>query len=176
MKCNEIYNWIVLNLIAIFNLSVKKVKLATIAEDDQKAPFSIATTLRCKGGRYSFTWIVPLYPWYSWVLSKEVSSTNYKVFDMTRPGIEPRSPEHSTHWANEPVANLSVVTFKYLNAAFTSVCLYTYSLTMKCNGIYNWIVLNLITIFNLSVINFRYLNAAFTSICFLSLKLSEIIF
>ena len=29
---------------------------------------------------------------YCWVLSKEVSSTIFKVFDMTRPGIEPRSP------------------------------------------------------------------------------------
>ena len=28
---------------------------------DQKAPFSIATTPRCKGGRYSFPWIAPLY-------------------------------------------------------------------------------------------------------------------
>ena len=29
---------------------------------------------------------------YCWVLSKEVSSTIYKVFGMTRPGIELRSP------------------------------------------------------------------------------------
>ena len=38
------------------------VKLATIVEGDLKAPFSIATTPRCKGGLYSFPWIVPLYP------------------------------------------------------------------------------------------------------------------
>ena len=38
------------------------VKLATVVEDDQKAPFSIATTPRCKEGRYSFPWIAPLYP------------------------------------------------------------------------------------------------------------------
>ena len=29
---------------------------------------------------------------YCWVLSKEVSNTIIKVFDMTRPGIKPRSP------------------------------------------------------------------------------------
>ena len=29
---------------------------------------------------------------YCWVLSKEISSTIFKVFGMTRPGIEPRSP------------------------------------------------------------------------------------
>ena len=38
----------------------KYVKLATVVEDDQKAPFSIATRLRCRGGRYSFSWIAPL--------------------------------------------------------------------------------------------------------------------
>ena len=32
----------------------KKVKLATIVEDDPKVPFSIATTPRCRGGCYSF--------------------------------------------------------------------------------------------------------------------------
>ena len=31
-----------------------KVKLATVVEGNQKAPFSIATTPRCRGGRYSF--------------------------------------------------------------------------------------------------------------------------
>ena len=36
-------------------LRVIKVKVATIVEGDQKAPFSIATTPRCRGGRYSFT-------------------------------------------------------------------------------------------------------------------------
>ena len=39
-----------------------KLKLVTIVEGDPKAPFSIATTLRCRGGRYSFPRIDPLYP------------------------------------------------------------------------------------------------------------------
>ena len=38
-------------------------KLATIVEGDPKAPFSIATTPRCRGGRYSIPLIAPLYPW-----------------------------------------------------------------------------------------------------------------
>ena len=41
-----------------------KVKLATVVEGDQKAPFSIATALKGRGGRYSFPWIALLYPWY----------------------------------------------------------------------------------------------------------------
>ena len=57
--------------------------MATWVEGDPKAPFSIATTPRCRGGRYSL---------YCWVLSKDVSSIIFKVFGMTRPGIEPRSP------------------------------------------------------------------------------------
>ena len=39
-----------------------KVKLATVVEGDQKAPFSIAATPRCRGGRNSFLWIARLYP------------------------------------------------------------------------------------------------------------------
>ena len=40
----------------------KLVKLATLVEGDPKTPFSIATTPRCGGGRYSFPWIAPPYP------------------------------------------------------------------------------------------------------------------
>ena len=46
----------------LFSFDVSKVKLATIVESDPKAPFSIATTPRCRGGRYSIPWIAPLYP------------------------------------------------------------------------------------------------------------------
>ena len=42
----------------------KSKKLATVVEGDEKAPFLLATTPRCRGGRYSFPWIAPLYPWY----------------------------------------------------------------------------------------------------------------
>ena len=41
---------------------ISKVKLATLVEGYQKAPFSIATTPRCTRGRYSLSWIAPLYP------------------------------------------------------------------------------------------------------------------
>ena len=49
-------------LLEVYNL--KKVKLATVVKGDQKVPFSIATTPGFRGGRYSFHWIAPLYPWY----------------------------------------------------------------------------------------------------------------
>ena len=38
-------------------------KLATVIKGNQKASFSIATTPRCRGERYSFPWIAPLYLW-----------------------------------------------------------------------------------------------------------------
>ena len=47
----------------ILIIKLKKSKLLTIVEGDLKAPFSIATTPRCRGGRCSFTWIALLYPW-----------------------------------------------------------------------------------------------------------------
>ena len=37
-------------------------KLATLVMGAPKAPFSIATTPRCRGGWYYFPWIAPLYP------------------------------------------------------------------------------------------------------------------
>ena len=60
------YSWKLNSWIHTFPKSIKvsKVKLAIIVEGDQKAPFSIATTLRCSGGHYSFPWIAPLYHWY----------------------------------------------------------------------------------------------------------------
>ena len=54
--------WTFLPTICIY-MYICKVKLATIVEGDPKAPFSIATTPRCRGGRYSIPRIAPLYPW-----------------------------------------------------------------------------------------------------------------
>ena len=46
----------------ITGCAFKYVSKLTIVEGDPKAPFSIATTSRCTGWRYSFPWIAPLYP------------------------------------------------------------------------------------------------------------------
>ena len=43
---------------------ISKVTLVTVVEGYPKVPFSIATTRRCRGGRYSFPWFALLYPWY----------------------------------------------------------------------------------------------------------------
>ena len=46
----------------VLGKSCKIVKSATLVEGNPKAPFSIATTPRCRGGCYSIPWIASLYP------------------------------------------------------------------------------------------------------------------
>ena len=52
-----------MTLIKETNQPIYKVKLATAIDGDQKAPFSIAITSRCKERRNSIPWIALLYPW-----------------------------------------------------------------------------------------------------------------
>ena len=58
-----IYKYIyIYNVIHIYYIYKSKVKLATVVEGNQKAPFSIATTSRCWRGRHPFLWSALLYP------------------------------------------------------------------------------------------------------------------
>ena len=57
LLCFSIFLHIV-GFFSIIYLYISKVKLATIVESDPKAPLSIATSPRCKGGRYSFPWLL----------------------------------------------------------------------------------------------------------------------
>ena len=71
-------------------------RLVTVVEGGPKAPFSIATTPSCRGERYSFPWIAPLYPW-SLPYNAECQArkhqvTFFLVFCMARPRIELGSP------------------------------------------------------------------------------------
>ena len=61
--CWLIYQFYIPYVLIWVIYNICKVKLATIVEGDPKAPFSIATTPRCRGGRYSIPRIAPLYPW-----------------------------------------------------------------------------------------------------------------
>ena len=54
------FPWLHLHLLPLNILSV--IKLVTFVEGDPKAPFSIAITPRCRGGRYLIPCIAPLYP------------------------------------------------------------------------------------------------------------------
>ena len=48
---------------ACVNCTKEKKNLVNLVKGDPKAPFSIATTPRCTGGRYSVPCMAPLYPW-----------------------------------------------------------------------------------------------------------------
>ena len=50
--CVCLYMYIYMCVYIYIYIYIYKVKLATIVEGIQKAPFSIATTPRCRGGRY----------------------------------------------------------------------------------------------------------------------------
>ena len=72
-------------------------KLATGGEGHPKAPFSIATTLRCWERCYSFSWIAPFYSWGGinyYLLSLWYDST----WDWTP--VSRTIGEHSTHKTN----------------------------------------------------------------------------
>ena len=59
---NPIYIYILLVIVYLIDSKSGDVKLVTVVKGDQKASFSIATTPRYRGGRYSFPWIALLYP------------------------------------------------------------------------------------------------------------------
>ena len=66
--------------------------MVTFVEGDLKSPFSIATTLRCRGGHYSIPWIASLYPNLIMLNVKQDGiKYHFWVSDMTRPRIELRS-------------------------------------------------------------------------------------
>ena len=87
-------------------------KLATVVEGDPKAPFSIATTPTCRGGRYSILWFAPLHPWSS-PYNVECLARRYQVpffeslvwLDL---GLNPSLPDHwrtlypLVQWPEEP--------------------------------------------------------------------------
>ena len=64
-----------------YSLCYKKVKLTTVVEGDQKAPFSIATTPRCRRGRYFFPGLL------------HFTLDTYVIFlsvNVTMPPLDPR--------------------------------------------------------------------------------------
>ena len=63
-------------------IKVKNCLLATIVESDLKAPFLIAMTTWCRGGRYSFPWIAPFtFEPYLIMLSVKQGGIKYHFFE-----------------------------------------------------------------------------------------------
>ena len=97
-----------------------------MVEGDVKAPFSIATTVRCKGGRYSFPWIAlrTLDPYFITLCVKQGDIEYHFCFSgMTQLGIEPRFPE--------PLANSLTVMYiihpnTYCHVFYIYIYIYIY--------------------------------------------------
>ena len=67
----------------------------TLVEDDLKAPFSIATTPKCRGGRNSVPWIAPLYPWsISYNTERWHQVTFFEFLVWLDLGLNPCFPDH----------------------------------------------------------------------------------
>ena len=106
-------------------ISKKKVKLATIVEGNPKAPFSIATTPRCRGGRYSFPGLLyfTLDP-YIIMLSVKQGGIKYhflslwhdSTWDWTQ--VSRAIGEHSNR-----LANLYINAYKYIHEY---ICVHLY--------------------------------------------------
>ena len=68
----------------------------TLVKGDLKAPLSDSYYTEAKERALPLSMDCSTLPliltFYSWVLSKEASSTSFWIFGMTRPGIEPNSP------------------------------------------------------------------------------------
>ena len=77
---------------------LKQVMLVILVESDRKAPFSIATTPRCRGGWYSIPWFATLYPW-SLLYNAECWARRHQVpffasLEWLDLGLNPGLPEH----------------------------------------------------------------------------------
>ena len=85
--------WYQLNVCKLFVLD-RNTWYYVEVEGDPKVPFSIATTMRCREGCYSFPWIIPLDA-YIIILSVKQGDIKYHFLNLwhgSQPGIEPRLP------------------------------------------------------------------------------------
>ena len=92
----------------------------TVVEGDPKAPFSITTSLRCRGGRYFFLRIAPVtLDLYLIMLRVKQVGIKYHflslLYDLTWDGnlVSWTICEHSTHYANGLVIKIFLKRYLY---------------------------------------------------------------
>ena len=109
-------------------------KLATIVEGYLKAPFSIATILRCWRVWYSFLWIAPLTPYLCLIMmivKQDGHQVPFFVYGMTRSRIEPRFLG--------PLANTLPTTSMNWLYIYTYIYIYIYMCVCACMWVYIYI-------------------------------------
>ena len=116
--------------------------MATVFKGDQKAPFSLATALRCREGCYSFLVLFhfTLDPYFIMLsVNKGASRTIFWVFSMTRPGIEPWFPRPLVNTLpTRPIECLHKVFFWFETEFFTKI-LYWWILKKKWQMYYTYV-------------------------------------
>ena len=78
-----IYIYIYTYIYTLISLSLSiYIYIYMVVEEDSKAPLSIATTPRSRGGLYSIPWIAPLYPGPLIVLSVKQGGIKYRFLSL----------------------------------------------------------------------------------------------
>ena len=80
-------------IISYIYIYISKVKLATIVEGKPKALFSIATTPRCRGGRYSFP-VLLYFTLDPYLIMLSVNQGGIKYHFLSLWGLNPDLPGH----------------------------------------------------------------------------------
>ena len=125
--------------ISLYSLCVCVCKVGILNRGWPKVLFSIDSTPRCRGERYFFPWIAPLYPW-----SEPYNSVEYHfwVLGMNQPGIESRVSraigEHSTtiymYMCMYPLARTHTHIFSRVSGGFWFFIVLFFSFyTCQCN-------------------------------------------
>ena len=112
----------------------------TVVDNSLKAPLSIATTLRCRGGHYSFPWIAPLYSW-SVPYNAESEARRQQVpffwvFGMTQPRIEPWSPWTLAN--TQPTMSISQFIYMIFTWIFCMMTLFLNKPKLICLNTVKW--------------------------------------
>ena len=88
-------------------------KLATIVEGDPKAPFSIATTPRCRGGRYSIPRI--------WRITGTITSSLSEPWSNSNESVTPHSPRAPELEHPHRMSEYHIVAINIMNLASDGV-------------------------------------------------------
>ena len=114
-------------------------RLVTLVEGDLKASLSIATSLRCRGGRYSIPRIVPLYSW-SLTCNAEYKLRRHKYhflslwYDPTLDwtAVSRTIGEHSIHMANGLVSFIQSFWMTTVMKCYSQLINFSYSKQWVC--------------------------------------------
>ena len=81
----------------------------TVVEDDQKAPFYRDTAPWCREGRYSFSWVAPLYPYIAEGQAKRYQVPFLEPFVWHDLGLNPNLPDQFANALPTTIVKINVI-------------------------------------------------------------------